>query len=184
MLAWGGSSMAAARRAGRHGLGFFAQGTVPGLQEAYEAAVVQAGHQPGLCLLDPSTPLSVFVNDDLRRGLATRAPTSLADATSYADWNAGLASAATTASLSTARTVEDLRHARLPSRHRAKRPWRWCAPTACWGCSRCGLDPELAWTYLRWVVDEVLPGSQHPAGARDGGRHPGRADHRRAFHRV
>ncbi len=161
MLAWGGSSMAAARRAGRHGLGFFAQGTVPGLQEAYEAAAVQAGHQPGLCLLpDPSTPLSVFVNDDLDEGWRDVGTHLLADATSYADWNAGLASAATTASLSTARTVEDLRHEH--GSHRVVTVDEAVALVGTYGVlglqPLCGgLDPELAWTYLRRVVDEVLP---------------------------
>ena len=36
LMMWGGGSLAAARRAGRYGLGYLAQGDVPGSQEAYE----------------------------------------------------------------------------------------------------------------------------------------------------
>ena len=50
-IAWGGATKAAARRAGRNGLGFFAQTNTPGLAEVYAAAAVEAGFKPGLCIL-------------------------------------------------------------------------------------------------------------------------------------
>ena len=46
-LMWGGGSVAAARRAGRYGLGLLANANVPGMQEAYEAACREHGHRPG-----------------------------------------------------------------------------------------------------------------------------------------
>jgi alkanesulfonate monooxygenase SsuD/methylene tetrahydromethanopterin reductase-like flavin-dependent oxidoreductase (luciferase family) len=51
LMMWGGGSLAAARRAGRYGLGYLAQGNAPGSQEAYEAACRAHGHQPGMTLL-------------------------------------------------------------------------------------------------------------------------------------
>lgn len=161
MLAWGGSSTAAARRAGRNGLGFFAQGTAPGLEEAYREAATAAGHEPGLCLVpDPATPLSVFVNDDVDAGWADVGECLLADGVAYADWNAGLASAATTASLSTARTVEALRAEN--GSHRVVTVTEAVELVSTYGMLALqplcgGLDPEIAWTYLRRVVDDVLP---------------------------
>src|SRR6185312_10755259 len=46
-LMWGGGSVAAARRAGRYGLGMLANASVPGMQEAYEAACRKHGHEVG-----------------------------------------------------------------------------------------------------------------------------------------
>jgi alkanesulfonate monooxygenase SsuD/methylene tetrahydromethanopterin reductase-like flavin-dependent oxidoreductase (luciferase family) len=161
MLAWGGSSPPAARRAGRHGLGFIAQGPGPLLEETYEAAAREAGHEPGMCLVpDPATPLSVFVNDDVDQGWLEVGSCLLADATTYADWNAGLPSASTTASLSTARTVDELR--KENGSHRVATVDEAADLVRTYGLlglqPLCGgLDPEVAWTYLRRVVDEVLP---------------------------
>ncbi len=42
LLMWGGGSVAAARRAGRYGLGMLGNANVPGMQEAYEAACRRA----------------------------------------------------------------------------------------------------------------------------------------------
>jgi alkanesulfonate monooxygenase SsuD/methylene tetrahydromethanopterin reductase-like flavin-dependent oxidoreductase (luciferase family) len=161
MLAWGGSSRPAARRAGRHGIGFIAQGPGPQLEETYEAAARQAGREPGMCLVpDPAMPLSVFVNDDVEQGWFDVGECLLADATAYADWNAGLPSAATTASLSTARTVDALR--KENGSHRVVTVDEAAALVRTYGVlglqPLCGgLDPEVAWTYVRRVVDDVLP---------------------------
>jgi hypothetical protein len=43
MMSWGGSSLAAARRAGRNGLGLLANGGVPGMQAACEKHVGTVG---------------------------------------------------------------------------------------------------------------------------------------------
>ncbi|MCZ7628647.1 MAG: hypothetical protein M5U19_06120 [Microthrixaceae bacterium] len=57
MVAWGGGSIAAARRAGRHGIGLFAQRRAPGMREAYEEAARSAGHEPGICFLPATSSL-------------------------------------------------------------------------------------------------------------------------------
>ena len=56
-LAWGGGSLAAARRAGRYGLGLLANANVAGMREAYEAACQKHGHPPGpACFPTATTP--------------------------------------------------------------------------------------------------------------------------------
>ena len=62
MVAWGGATKAAARRAGRNGVGFFAQTDRTGLREAYREAARANGQDPAMCVLpSPAAPLSVFV---------------------------------------------------------------------------------------------------------------------------
>ncbi len=62
----GGGGVAAARRAGRFGLGLIAQAATPGLEVAYEAACRDAGREPGFVQLpDPAAPTAVFVADDV-----------------------------------------------------------------------------------------------------------------------
>ena len=63
MVAWGGGSVAAARRAGRHGIGFLAQKGDPELEAAYEEAARAAGHEPGMCI----RPAGRRAHDGLRR---------------------------------------------------------------------------------------------------------------------
>ncbi len=53
MVMWGGGSIAAAKRAGRYGLGFFAQSDLAGMQEAYEESCREHGHEPGMTQLPP-----------------------------------------------------------------------------------------------------------------------------------
>ncbi len=161
MIFWGGGSAAAARRGGRNGLSFIAQGDAPGLRDAYESAAVEAGHQPGMCMI-PSmdAPSSVFVNDDLDTGWTDVGAALLADAVSYADWNADTGMAHVTASLSRSRTVAELREER--GSHRvvtvdgAVELIRANGMLALQPLAG-GLSPDIAWPYLRRVVDEVLP---------------------------
>jgi alkanesulfonate monooxygenase SsuD/methylene tetrahydromethanopterin reductase-like flavin-dependent oxidoreductase (luciferase family) len=161
MVNWGGGTKAAARRAGRNGLGFFAQTDLPGLQEAYEEAARAHGHEPGLCILAPPTmPASVFVNDDLDAGWREVGPALLADAVSYAEWNEAAGSAEYTASLSKSRTIDDLR-----AENRAHRVVTVAGAVELirtYGSLSLhplcgGLDPEVAWRYVRRVADEVVP---------------------------
>src|SRR5580704_6811459 len=64
-IMWGGATKAAARRAGRNGLPFFAQTNTPGLAETYAAAALEAGFKPGHCILpSPEMPSIVFVHPD------------------------------------------------------------------------------------------------------------------------
>ncbi|MBL7500773.1 LLM class flavin-dependent oxidoreductase [Frankia sp. CNm7] len=158
MIAWGGGSIAAARRAGRHGLGFLAQGAADGLKEAYEQASRDAGHEPGMCYLpSPDSPTTVFVADDLDRAWDELGSYLLHDAVSYAAWNEN---DGTTASLSFATTVDELRaenrnHIILTVDQAIER----ARAGQILGLQPLvgGLPPEIAWPYLRTVADKVMP---------------------------
>ncbi|NLV55310.1 MAG: LLM class flavin-dependent oxidoreductase [Acidimicrobiales bacterium] len=151
-LAWGGSSPAAARRAGRNGLGFFAQTDTPGLREAYEQAARSAGHQPGLCVLpSPAAPYATFVADDVDRGWDEVGDALLVDAVAYQQWNRAAHTEPGTASLSTATTAAELRS--TEGAHRVLTPDAARAVIAEHGLLTLhplcgGLDPAVAWPYL------------------------------------
>jgi alkanesulfonate monooxygenase SsuD/methylene tetrahydromethanopterin reductase-like flavin-dependent oxidoreductase (luciferase family) len=158
-LAWGGRSRAAARRAGRNGIGFFAQTDGPGLHDTYVAAAVDAGHEPGLCILpSPDTPFIVFVDDDVDRGWAEVGDAMLVDAASYRSWSDAAGTAEGTASLSAATSVEGLRATdashRVVTRAGAR---EIVAEHGILGLHPLcgGLDPEAGWRYLRNAVDAV-----------------------------
>jgi len=107
MLMWGGGSLAAARRAGRYGLSFLAQGTVPGMQEEYERSCREHDHEPGMTLLPTrDTPSVCFVADDLEQAWQELGPHLLHDARSYAEWNP---ENTTSAGITSALTVDELR---------------------------------------------------------------------------
>ena len=157
-VSWGGGSAAAARRAGRNGLGFFAQTDDESLRDAFEDASRQAGHEPGWCFLPPrDLPTSLFVADDLDRAWDELGPHLLHDARSYAAMNAG---DTTTTSISFAGSVEALRA--------EGRSHRVVTVAEAVELARSGLalplhplvgglSPEIAWRYLRTVTDEVIP---------------------------
>ena len=159
MLAWGGQSKAAARRAGRNGLGFLAQGPGPGLAEVYEQAARDAGHEPGLCYLPPGdAPQIVFVNDDVDQGWDDVGNAMLADATSYHDWNEAASTTSSTVSLSAARTVDALRAE--GGAHRVVTAAEASALAAKHGMLSLhplcgGLAPDVAWPYLERAAGAV-----------------------------
>ena len=155
---WGGGSPAAARRAGRHGLDFFAQGGGPELEAIYAEAARAAGHEPGFCMIPPvDSATTVFVADDLDAAWAELGPHLLHDVLSYAAINEGNTH---TASLSTATTVEELRAEnrshRVVTVDDAVAMVKGGSPLALQPLAG-GLPPEIAWRYLRTVTDEVLP---------------------------
>ena len=156
---WGGATKAAARRAGQHGLSFFAQTNTPGLAEAYAQASREAGFEPGQCLLpSPEMPSIVFVHPNPEVGWKEVGPYLLADAVAYADWNKD--ADRPTVSLSKGRSVEELRAEQ--GAHRVLNIEEAVALVKRWGrlplhplCGGC--PPDLAWSYLRRVVDAVMP---------------------------
>ena len=158
-IMWGGATKAAARRAGRNGLPFFAQTNTPGLAETYAEAAREAGFEPGQCLLpSPEMPSIVFVHPDPDAGWREVGPYLLADAVAYADWNKD--ARRPTVSLSKGRTIEELRAER--GAHRVVTVEEAVALVKRWGrlalhplCGGC--PPDLAWEYLRRVADEVVP---------------------------
>ena len=157
-LMWGGGTVAAARRAGRYGLGMLGNANAPGIQEAYEAACREHGHQPGPTMF-PSrdTPSVVFVADDVDQAWKEIGEHLLHDVRAYAAWNQG---DETTAGFSHVNTIEELRDASAShviisvpeaiSRVRAGQVLN-LSPL----CG--GLPPEVAWPYLKRVGDVVLP---------------------------
>jgi alkanesulfonate monooxygenase SsuD/methylene tetrahydromethanopterin reductase-like flavin-dependent oxidoreductase (luciferase family) len=156
MLAWGGRSIAAARRAGRHGIGLFAQADLPGLEDAYRDASLEAGHEPGLCILPTAgAPLIVFVHDDVDTGWQEVGPSMLADATSYWEWNEAAGTTEGTASLSRGSTVDALRAEagahQVMTTDQATALVRTHGPLGLHPLCG-GLDPEVAWPYLRRAV--------------------------------
>jgi alkanesulfonate monooxygenase SsuD/methylene tetrahydromethanopterin reductase-like flavin-dependent oxidoreductase (luciferase family) len=168
MLMWGGGSLAAARRAGRYGLGLLANGTVPGMKEAYEAACRERGAEPGPMILpDRETPTTVFVADDVDQAWEEVGPRLFHDARVYADWNPGND---TSAGISEARSIDELR----ATSHSHKIMTVAEAVEKIRGgeilnlSPLCGgLPPDIAWPYLKRVAHTVLPqvASRPPDGA-------------------
>ncbi len=161
MVMWGGGSIAAAKRAGRHGLGFFAQSDLEGMKEAYAASCRDHGHLPGMTQLPPrDTPTTVFVADDVDRAWAEIGEYILHDVKMYGEWNSG---DETTASISHAQTVEELRATspahQIYSTDEAVEMVRngsllMLVPL----CG--GIPPEIAWPYVEHVANVVLPAAQ------------------------
>src|SRR3546814_657528 len=81
MVTWGGTTLKAAQRAARFGLGFLSQSFDATLAPAYEQACKDAGTEPFFCYLPPAdSPNSVFVHDDLEQGWSDVGSALLADA--------------------------------------------------------------------------------------------------------
>jgi alkanesulfonate monooxygenase SsuD/methylene tetrahydromethanopterin reductase-like flavin-dependent oxidoreductase (luciferase family) len=161
MVSWGGGSIAAARRAGRFGVGFFAQKGDPELGVAYEEAARAAGHEPGMCLLPSAdSATTMFVAEDVDAAWDELGPYLMHDVLSYASWNEGNTD---TASLSFVSTAEELRKEnrshRILSVPEAVEYVKAGAPLQLHPLIG-GLPPEAAWRYLRVVVDQVMPALQ------------------------
>lgn len=157
-LLYGGHSPAAARRAGRFGLDFFAEGAAPGLEDAYRAGAAEAGIEPGTCAIPPAgSPTTVFVAEDLDRAWDQIGPHMLHDAQMYGAW---MGAGHDAASKSTASTVDELRA--------EAGAYRILTPDAAIAMIRdgqplnlqplCGgLAPDIAWETLHLIEQRVLP---------------------------
>jgi alkanesulfonate monooxygenase SsuD/methylene tetrahydromethanopterin reductase-like flavin-dependent oxidoreductase (luciferase family) len=158
MLMWGGASLAAARRAGRYGLGLLANGNVTGMQEAYEEASRAHGFEPGLTVLpDRDTPTACFVAEDVDQAWDEIGHHLLHDALMYAQWNQGNA---TSAGISVADSVAELRA--TSASHRIFTVSEAVDIVRGGGILNLaplcgGLPPEIAWPYLKRVAEVVLP---------------------------
>jgi alkanesulfonate monooxygenase SsuD/methylene tetrahydromethanopterin reductase-like flavin-dependent oxidoreductase (luciferase family) len=166
MLMWGGASLAAARRAGRNGMGLLANGSVPGMREAYEAACREHGHQPGPALLPrPDTPSVTFVADDVDKAWDEIGEYLLHDARSYAEWNPDTDASA---GISLARNVAELRQ--TSNSHRILGTAEAVDIVSAGGLLNLsplsgGVPPDIAWPYLKRVGDVVLPQVERAATA-------------------
>jgi alkanesulfonate monooxygenase SsuD/methylene tetrahydromethanopterin reductase-like flavin-dependent oxidoreductase (luciferase family) len=156
-LMYGGGSIAAARRAARFGLGFFAQTWAPGLEAAYQEECARVGTTPGMCFIPaPGTATTVFVADDVDRAWKDLGPFMLHDAQMYASW----LGAAAAVSKSTAPTIDALRDESGP--YRVLTPEEAVSYIRTHGvlplhplCGGC--PPDLAWETLELVSSRVLP---------------------------
>jgi alkanesulfonate monooxygenase SsuD/methylene tetrahydromethanopterin reductase-like flavin-dependent oxidoreductase (luciferase family) len=156
-ISYGGKSIAAARRAARFGLDFNAQNDLPEIASAYREECARRGKRVGRIVLPrPGAATTVFVADDLDRAWDELGPHLLHDAMTYAEWH----DYGYTVSLSHGRTVDELRTEN--GAHRIYTVAQAIAEIRQSGflslhplCG--GLHPELAWPYLRRVVEEVLP---------------------------
>lgn len=149
----GGGSVAAARRAGRFGLGLIAQTAAPGLVEAYREACEEAGHPPGFVQIpEPGRPTTMFVADDVDRAWDELGPHLLHDAMTAASYRHGETSVA---SISTATSVEELR---------SDRSYQVVTVDEASALARtgtvlpllplcAGLAPDTAWAYLERAAD-------------------------------
>jgi alkanesulfonate monooxygenase SsuD/methylene tetrahydromethanopterin reductase-like flavin-dependent oxidoreductase (luciferase family) len=157
MLMYGGGSIAAARRAARFGLGFFAQTWAPGLEEAYREECARLGTEVGMAFVPaPGTATSVFVAEDVDRAWREIGPFMLHDAQMYASWLHD----AEAASKSTAPTVAALRDEAGP--YRVLTPDEAVEFIGTYGvlplhplCGGC--PPALAWETLDLVANRVMP---------------------------
>jgi alkanesulfonate monooxygenase SsuD/methylene tetrahydromethanopterin reductase-like flavin-dependent oxidoreductase (luciferase family) len=158
MMMWGGASLAAARRAGKNGLGLIANGAVPGMKEAYENACRQHGHEPGFMLLpERDTATNCFVADDVDAAWDEIGTYLLHDAMSYAEWNPDNT---VSANITTARTVDELRassrtHLILSPAQAAERVANGEVVNLSPLCG--GMPPEVAWPYLKRFVELGYP---------------------------
>ena len=160
LMMYGGGSAAAARRAARFGMGFFAQGWSPGLEDTYRDECARLGHDAGMCVIPaPGSATSVFVAEDVDRAWEQIGPFMLHDARLYASWLKDAAAV----SKSTAVTIDALRAESGPYRiltpeqavEYARSHGMLPLHPLCGGC-----PPELAWETLHLVADEVLPALQ------------------------
>ena len=150
MMSWGGASLAAARRAGRNGLGLLANGGVPGMQEAYEKACRDNGFEPGFMLIpDRDVVTNCFVADDVDAAWDEIGDYLLHDAMAYSEWNPDNT---VSANITTAKTVDDLRHASTShvilsveeARQRVAGGEIFNLSPLCGG-----IPPHIAWKYLK-----------------------------------
>ncbi len=157
-LAYGGHSIAAARRAGRFGLSLLGESAPDGLEEAYLAAASEAGQTPGMVFLPPAgSATSVFVARDVDAAWAAYGPHLLHDAQMYAGW---LDDDHDPVSMSRARTVEELRAEGGP--YRILTPDEAVEHIRTHGMLAMqplcgGLPPEQAWQSLETLASDVLP---------------------------
>lgn len=149
MLAYGGGSEAAARRAGRLGMFFIAETHDSQLEAAYNEAAAAAGVTPIGCMFPAADlPLTVFVADDPDRAWAEIGEYLLVDARSYGEWNAHRSG---TASVSFATTVAELKaeqgQYRIVTPAEASAFVARGAPLALQPLVG-GIPPDIAWPYL------------------------------------
>ena len=153
-VAYGGGTVAAARRAGRLGMFFLAETHDSSLETAYREAAAEAGATPMGCQFPtPDIPLTMVVAEDPDRAWAEIGEYLLVDAVGYGKWNAHRSG---TASISFATSVEELRAER--GQYQIITPDEAAAyiargvPLALQPLVG-GIPPETAWRYLETAAN-------------------------------
>jgi alkanesulfonate monooxygenase SsuD/methylene tetrahydromethanopterin reductase-like flavin-dependent oxidoreductase (luciferase family) len=153
----GGGTVAAVRRAARLGLGMITE--TPGLKDAYLSACEEFGVAPGAFHEAPRDPVTVaFIAPDLDAAWQQIGPHLLHDASMYAGWNKQAGKSQET--VSTATTADEMRQAGRP--YAIFTPEQAAEYVATRGplslSPLCGgTPPEIGWSTLRLLADEVLP---------------------------
>jgi len=159
-IAWGGGSIAAAKRAGKFGLDYIGQKYNPALKEAYEQAARDNGKKPGVFAMPDSVITTVmFVAENVDAAWEELSPYMMNDVLSYGDWNRSTGNL-DTSGISFARTPEELRAEN--GSHRILSVEEAIAHVRSGQALRLhpligGLPPEIAWRYLKTVTEKVLP---------------------------
>jgi len=156
LLFVGGSSVAAARRAARFGLGLLPTTDDPALRDAYLAECERLGRDPGL-VAAPTGPAMVHVAEDPDRAWAEIGPHILHDAQQYDSWQP-----AGQRTLVTGGAVDSVEALRADGRYRIVTPEECVALVRAHGSVILhpligGLSPDLSWPSLQLVVDRVRP---------------------------
>lgn len=160
---WGGGSVAAARRAGRYGLGLLANANVPGMLEAYHEECAAHGHEPGVVILPKRGRAgAVFVADDIEEAWSELGPYLHHDARMYSAWNPG---DATTSFITHAASVDDLRaegsgYAVIGTDEAAARVRDGAVLSLAPLCG--GIPPAVAWPYLERAAAAVAAARSTP----------------------
>jgi alkanesulfonate monooxygenase SsuD/methylene tetrahydromethanopterin reductase-like flavin-dependent oxidoreductase (luciferase family) len=149
MLAYGGGTAVAARRAARLGMFFLSESHHAELEAAYTEEAERTGVPAlGCSFPTPGIPLTVFVADDPDRAWAELGDYLMVDAASYAQWNAHRSG---TASVSFAESVDALRTER--GEYQILTPAE-AADYVARGIPLAlqplvgGIPPDVAWRYL------------------------------------
>ena len=164
---WGGGCLAAARRAGRYGLGMLATRTSPGCTRPTRRPPAQHGHEPGVDVpAGPRHPFGVLRRRRRRQGVGRDRRAPAPRRARVRGWNPGNDYSAGFSD------VHDGRRTACQARRRtgstaSTRPWRGSArrdaqPVAV--VRRCAT--EIAWPYLKRVGEVVLPEAATVTSAR------------------
>lgn len=170
-LMYGGGTTAAARRAGRLGLGFAPQFNSPQLRAAYAQAGEEAGHPPGFVMAPGSGPANIFCHENPDEFWERWGHHLLSDAQGYAAWRieeeqeaarrGGEAPNRRAFVADDSETVEQMRHKdvyvvlhpeEMIERSRAGSLSLVSTHPACGG-----LPAEPSWNSLRLMAETVMP---------------------------
>jgi alkanesulfonate monooxygenase SsuD/methylene tetrahydromethanopterin reductase-like flavin-dependent oxidoreductase (luciferase family) len=145
MVAYGGGSEVAARRAARLGMLFIAESHSAHLEAVYDDEAERCGIAPVGCMFPTAgVPLTVFVADDPDRAWAEIGEYMLVDAKSYGEWNAHRSGIA---SVSYATTVAERGEYQIITPAEAAAYVGRGAPLALQPLVG-GIPPDIAWPYL------------------------------------